>query len=543
MKTISILNHVLGPVMRGPSSSHTAGAFHIGCMARSLLGSQPVKASFAFDPDGSYAVTYVVQGADRGFAMGLMDKPLTDESFFSALDDAPSQGLEINFEIRKLRKPDHPNAMEIELIGESGETLCLVAKSIGGGEVQITEIDGREVLMNGSAFEGVIEAPAEDAQRIVERLDADQDASAPATIETSRPKDQLVSIGTPDSSIATQQTVCIHFRRKEPLVASLREELVGVSPDAKIWVSSPVYFPQKGEPLFESAAEMVELAEQRGVSLGEIALAYESQLLGMSEQEIIDEMLRRYEIMKDSVVKGLDPNFKGLQLLPTCAGAIFQAEAEGKLATQSLHTRAAARALAVMHVDGAMGVVCAAPTGGSAGVIPGTLVTLEEEKSVDRETMARALLTSGAIGMILAIRGTFAAEVAGCQVEIGASGAMAAAAVVDACGGTPKQASDAAAISFQNTMGTVCDLLHGMVEIPCHTRNGAASASAFVNADLVLGGYPNLIPLDETIDAVYAVGLAMPSELRCTSKGGLAVTPSAQALKPACCGSGCLGCG
>ena len=110
---------------------------------------------------------------------------------------------------------------------------------------------------------------------------------------------------------------------------------------------------------------------------------------------------------------------------------------------------------------------------------------------------------------------------------------------MDAVGGTARQACDAAAISFQNTMGSVCDLLHGMVEIPCHTRNGAAAASAFVNADLVLGGYTNFIPLDETIDAVYAVGLAMPAELRCTSQGGLAMAPSAQALKPGRCGSPC----
>jgi L-serine dehydratase len=184
-----------------------------------------------------------------------------------------------------------------------------------------------------------------------------------------------------------------------------------------------------------------------------------------------------------------------------------------------------------MHLDGAMGVVCAAPTGGSAGVIPGTLVTLAEERNLTREQIALALLAAGAVGLILAIRGTFAAEVAGCQVEIGASGAMAAAAVVDAVGGTAQQACDAAAIAFQNTMGSVCDLLHGMVEIPCHTRNAVAAANAFVNADLVLGGYKNLIPLDETIDAVYAVGRALPVELRCTSKGGLAVTPSAQLLK------------
>jgi L-serine dehydratase len=162
-----------------------------------------------------------------------------------------------------------------------------------------------------------------------------------------------------------------------------------------------------------------------------------------------------------------------------------------------------------------------------------------EERSLTRAETGLALLAAGAIGMILAQRATFAAEVAGCQVEIGASGAMAAAAVVDAVGGTAGQACNAAAISFQNTMGSVCDLLHGMVEIPCHTRNATAAASAFVNADLILGGYTNFIPLDETIDAVYAVGLAMPAELRCTSKGGLAVTPSAQLLKPSCRNSGC----
>jgi len=253
---------------------------------------------------------------------------------------------------------------------------------------------------------------------------------------------------------------------------------------------------------------------------------------------VLAEMLRRYDIMVRSVDRGLDADFTGLQLLPACAGAIFRAEAAGRLSVRSLHTRAAARALAVMHVNGAMGVVCAAPTGGSAGALPAVLVTLAEERSLTREQIGLALLAAGSIGAILAIRGTFAAEVAGCQVEIGAAGAMAAAAVVDAVGGTARQACEAAAIGFQNTMGSVCDLVQGMVEIPCHTRNAAAAASAFVNADLVLGGYTNLIPLDETIDAVYAVGLAMPSDLRCTSQGGLAVAPSARALKPGCCTSG-----
>jgi len=140
------------------------------------------------------------------------------------------------------------------------------------------------------------------------------------------------------------------------------------------------------------------------------------------------------------------------------------------------------------------------------------------------------LLAASAVGLIVARRATFAAEVAGCQVEIGAAGAMAAAAVVEFAGGNARQAADAAAIAFQNTMGSVCDLVQGMCEIPCHTRNAVAASSAFVCADLILGGYRNPISLDETIDAVYDSGKMLPAELRCTARGGIALAPSALAL-------------
>jgi L-serine dehydratase len=132
--------------------------------------------------------------------------------------------------------------------------------------------------------------------------------------------------------------------------------------------------------------------------------------------------------------------------------------------------------------------------------------------------------------VIVARRATFAAEVAGCQVEIGAAGSMAAAAVVDAAGGSAAQAADAAAIALQNTMGSVCDLIQGLCEIPCHTRNAAAASNAFLCADLIFGGYKNPVPLDETIDASFDSGRMLPAELRCTDKGGLAVAPSALAL-------------
>ena len=521
MKIVSIFNHVLGPVMRGPSSSHTAGAWHIGCMSRSILGCTPQRAVLTFDPSGSYAATYEAQGADRGFAMGLMKKQLTDESFFTALQDAPASGFQIDFQVHPLESADHPNTTDLQLTAADGTELHLVARSIGGGEVEIVSIDGRSVLFNGSAYELLVEVKSENVSSVSQLLAAD---------------DSLLG----DVVVSHQVGVSLlTARRKTALPESFDTQLHEIDATARIWASEPVYFVQSGDPLFNSAAEMVEYAKEQNCSLGQAALAYEAQLLEISKADVAAEILRRYDVMVASVERGLDPDFTGLQMLPSCAGKVFQAEAEGLLSVRSLHTRAAARAMAVMHVDGAMGVVCAAPTGGSAGVIPGTMVTLVEEKSLTREQIVESMLAAGAVGMILAIRGTFAAEVAGCQVEIGAAGAMGAAAVVDAVGGTATQACDAASIAFQNTMGSVCDLLHGACEIPCHTRNATAAASAFVNADLILGGYTNFIPLDETIDAVYAVGLAMPPELRCTSKGGLAIAPSAAKLAPGGCPAEC----
>ena len=237
--------------------------------------------------------------------------------------------------------------------------------------------------------------------------------------------------------------------------------------------------------------------------------------------------------MRDSVRRGLAGRGLGMQLLKPSAGRIFRSEARGSLAVGGLHARAAARAMAAMHVSNSMGIVCAAPTGGSAGVLPGVMVTLAEEKKLDdesdgpgpsgrlRDRAHRRRRGRPSPPKSPAVRSRSARP-----------GAMAAAAVVEAAGGSAGQAADAAAISFQNTMGSVCDLVQGMCEIPCHTRNAVAASSAFVCADLILGGYANPIPLDETIDAVYASGKMLPAELRCTALGGLAVTPSALAPRP-----------
>jgi len=458
MKAASILNDVLGPVMRGPSSSHTAGSYHIGRLIRSLAGDAPASAAFAFDPAGSYAATYRQQGVDLALAAGLMGWEITDKRFARALELAPRSGLDVRFRVAPLDGADHPNTVRARIATKSGSRFEVIAKSVGGGSVEITSIDGRPVSLDGRGR---------------------------AVLQVGGAKRTIPSL----------------------------------------------FYLRRGAPLFDSAAGAVALARRRRASLGRVALAHEAGLLGLSEREVIDEILRRFEIMRDSVRQGLAGRGLGMKLLRPTAGRIFRAEAGGRLAAGGLPVRAAARAMAALHVSNSGGIVCAAPTGGSAGVLPGIMVTLAEEKGVACEKAALALLAAGAVGLVVAARATFAAEVAGCQVEIGAAGAMAAAAVVEAAEGSAAQAADAAAISLQNTMGSVCDLVQGMCEIPCHTRNAVAASSAFVCADLVLGGYVNPVPLDETIDASFASGRMLPPELRCTAKGGLAVTPSAVSLK------------
>jgi L-serine dehydratase len=295
----------------------------------------------------------------------------------------------------------------------------------------------------------------------------------------------------------------------------------------------PVFYEQKGAPLFESAAEALALCRKNSWTLGDAAREYEASLLGVSRDWVDAEMMKRYRVMAASVQAGMDDRRVDMPLLAPSAASIMEAARQGRLPSGGPLTRAAARAMAAMHTCNSRGVVCAAPTGGSAGVIPGVMVTLREEQDLPDSQISGALFAASVVGLVVAQRATFAAEIAGCQVEIGAAGAMAAAAVVDAAGGTADAALAAASISLQNTMGSVCDPVQGGCEIPCHTRNAAAAAGAFVCADLALGGYVNPIPLDEAVDASFAVGRSLPPELRCTARGGIAVTPSAVRMRPA----------
>ncbi len=505
----SIFNDVLGPVMRGPSSSHTAGSYHIALVTRHLLGAEPRKIKITFDPDGSYGKTYVQQGVDQAFVTGLMGWKQTDQIFTVALTTARSQGVEIDFEITTIPQADHPNYVIIEVVGEDDQQLKVEAKSVGGGTFKIVRVDEAETLVDGKSYVTLL------------MIDEELEGTTLDFIKSSYPTVEI------SSSSITENRLMLQLLSNSPLPL---DKFVGLPSVHLTREAKPVYYTQKGALLFSSAKEMLQYAIDHDCSLGEAVLEYEKTILGRSEEEIITEMLDRYEVMRQSVTAGLDDSKVNMLLLEPMAGKIMKNVKDKKVAIGGLHSVAGAAAMAAMHTCNSRGVVCAAPTGGAAGTLPGVLTALDGEYEISSRQMALMLFAAGGIGLILAIRATFAAEVAGCQVEIGAAGAMGAAAVVEFAGGTASQACDAAAISFQNTMGSVCDLVQGMCELPCHTRNAVAASSAFTNTDMVMGGYVNHIDLDETIDAVYSSGLMLPRELRCTAQGGLALAPAAISL-------------
>jgi len=508
MHAASILNNVIGPVMPGSSSSHTAGPYHIAKICRSFLGEQPAEITFTFEPGSSIAEVYHEQGSDLALVMGILDLPLTDARFKEILELYPAFGIKISFKTESFPEAAHPNSIKIEADMPDGTRFTAVGDSTGGGSLLFRYLNGWPVELTGDAYHVALEAESEASFGLIKHISQFGNPTAQTDGERSF---FVVSTPLPPSAEKLDEI------RKMPGVRTL-------------YAAHPVFFALRGEQLFASGAEMITYAEKNGLTLGQAALRYESALLEMPEAALEEEMDRRLQVMIDAVALGLSEKSPTMFLLQNKARGIMQAEKAGKLALGGIHTRAAARAMAAMEVNSGQGIVCAAPTGGSAGVVPGVAVTMLEDLDIPRKDVVRALWAAGAVGWVLATRGTFAAEMCGCQVEIGAAGAMAAAAVVEMAGGNAQQAADAGAIMFQNAMGIVCDLVQAIVEIPCHTRNGSFASQAFICADMILGGYHNAVGIDDTVDAVYASGQMLPIELRCTSLGGMAVTPGALSI-------------
>jgi len=272
----------------------------------------------------------------------------------------------------------------------------------------------------------------------------------------------------------------------------------------------------------------IEDAHSASTSLGRHCLQVQSNDLDLTEAEVLERMRKALHVMKEAIEYGLT----GVRSTGGLAGGDglrlkkWQESRKNMSLLGPLASKAATYALAANEANAAMGRICAAPTAGSSGVLPGVLYAMAEERGIDEDDLCLALATAGAIGMVIASRASLSGAEGGCQAECGSASAMAAGAVVDLLGGTPEQAGHAVALALKNLLGLVCDPVAGLVEVPCVKRNAGAAAIALLAAEMALSGIKSVIPVDEVIDAMAEVGQAMSPSLRETAKGGLAVTPT-----------------
>lgn len=280
---------------------------------------------------------------------------------------------------------------------------------------------------------------------------------------------------------------------------------------------------------FHTGEEMLALCEQKQAAISHVMLEKEMQESERDAASLNEQMRENLAIMRAAVEKGLSGEVRSLSGLSGGDAYKLNLHAEHSLLGGQA-VRAVAAAIAVVEVNAAMGRIVAAPTAGASGILPGVLIGLAEAQGYEEAALVRALFTAGAIGYLVAARATIAGADGGCQAETGTAAAMAAAALVELKGGSPRQSLTAAAIALKNVMGLVCDPVAGLVECPCIKRNGMGAVNALYAADLALAGIDSLIPFDEVVSAMRAVGLSMPVELRETAMGGVAATPTAKAI-------------
>lgn len=516
--SISILNNVLGPVMRGPSSSHAAAPFAMGRIARSLStsnGETIVSAEIRFDPDGSFARVYSNQGSDEAFSAGLLGLDISSLLYLDALDKLYNQRnpFKLIFNIVKLENNSHPNAVEILLFCRCKDNSIrqdlYSAASTGGGMFIIHSLNNESIEFDGQTACLLLHGNAELFNQVRKILNKKGIFLSEKSVS-------------PDS---------FFYRIKRMLsdneLAECKKELRETSLMRQAQASQFAVINTNSS--FSSVKDISQFWPKKELHI--FVEEFEGSLLQKTQAEIHNLFAQRMDMMLSGVVKGikLQRNQGRLKYITPTAHKLYRRRGLSRICGNQIH-KGISGALAVMELCSSRGIVCAAPTAGSAGIIPGVLFSLQQEGIPDKQ-LVNALKIMGMIGVIIAKRATFAAECCGCAAETGSAAAMAAGGIAYAYGGNHEDIFNAASICMMNTLGLICDPVGGEVEIPCHSRNIAGIGHAYTAALSVLGGFNSVIPFDEIVDSLVLVGKNMHADLLCTANGGLAVTPTACKLK------------
>ena len=476
---------ILGPNMIGPSSSHTAGALRIAFIAGKMV-EKPAVVRFVLY--GSFARTYHGHGTDRALVGGILGYHPDDERIRDSFEHAKEAGLDFTFEENFTDKEIYPNTVDIYVKDENGNEMSLRGKSIGGGNAVITRLNGVDVDLTGNY-----------STIVVQHIDK---------------KGTLAFV----TAVLSAYDLNIGSLR-------LYRESKGKMAYAIIEVDTMV----------SGRAELLEYCEKENKKISEAMFERETTFLEQDPEKTRAKMKKAWSIMQTSAKKPLKENIVSMGgMIGGESRKLHTLRENKKNLCGDVVSKAIAYAVGVLEVNASMGLIVAAPTAGSSGVIPGVCCSLQENYGFTDEEICQALFNAAAVGYLITRNATTAGAEGGCQAEVGAASAMAASAAVELFGGTPAQCLDAASFAIVNILGLVCDPIGGLVENPCQNRNAMGASNALISAELSMAGIKSITPIDETIGVMYAVGRSIPSELRETSMGGMAVAKSACEACAAC---------
>jgi L-serine dehydratase len=282
---------------------------------------------------------------------------------------------------------------------------------------------------------------------------------------------------------------------------------------------------------FKSGAELLRICSEENMAISGVMIQREAEIQGLSGEALMADMAGSYGVMKRGALKAVREPRKSMGgLIGGEAAKIASRREKARPVCGLVLSRAASYAMGVMELNASMGLIVAAPTAGSSGVIPGVFLAVQEEFGLDDGAMIPPLFNAAAVGYLITRNATVSGAQGGCQAEVGAASAMAASAIAELMGAGPGACLAAASSALANMLGLVCDPVAGLVEVPCQKRNALGAANALVSAELALSGVGELIPFDEMVDTLFQVGQRIPVELRETALGGSAASPTACAV-------------
>ncbi len=506
----SIFNDVIGPVMRGPSSSHCAASLRIARLCRDLMSGDIKNILIEFDPNGSLATTHKDQGSDMGLFGGFLGWNADDERLPEAEKYINEAGISVTIEILDIGA-SHPNTYKITLSNDI-ETRRLTAISTGGGMIEVIEIDGAKVSQAGDFFVTLIYCRT--ADEIVPFLESN--------IEF----DEIVVHNGDHKFIEIKSQAVLDEAILDKLLA-----LESVLFIKKLHPVLPVLSRKNLQVPFITCAEMLAYNKGKELQLWELAVHYESVRGNISHEEVFEKMRSIVRIMDNAIKIGLKGTKYSDRILGSQSLQLKEQLGHKRLIGGDTNNTIIMYVSAMMEVKSSMGVIVAAPTAGSCGALPGAVIGTAESLNLPEDEVVKAMLAAGMIGVFVAAHATFAAEVGGCMAETGAGAGMAAAAIVGMAKGTLNQAIGAASLALQNSLGLICDPIGNRVEAPCLGRNVLAATNAVSCSNMALSNYDHLIPLDEVIETMQAVGNQIHHTLRCTNLGGLSITRTAKKIE------------